>query len=143
MNPRLRWILLIPAVVASWYVIVSGFGTYYQRLTSDCSSAPDLPQCTSFWYVVQTSFLPILAAAVSAVTVVLVAYAVAPTKKLSVARICFGVGAAIAAIAGTFLGLLGQFQLVIAAAFAIVAGALTIASVTRTTEAVANERGKA
>jgi hypothetical protein len=139
MTRCLRWVLLAPAVAGSWYLIVYISGSYYQRLTSKCSSAPDLAQCTTFWYLVQSNLLPALAAVVSAVTVVLVAYLVSPAKKLNAARVFFSAGASFATIAGVFLGLLGQLQLLIAAVFAVAAGALTTVLVTRMHEKAAGE----
>jgi hypothetical protein len=118
MNRTFRWISLAPCVVASWMLVLVFFAYSYKRLTSDCNSA-SLPKCSEAWYLVLEKYLPAVGTAVSAFVVVAIAYAVAPSGKVTSALLTFLVGSAIAA----YIGLRGFFSL--EAVSAIGAGLIT------------------
>jgi hypothetical protein len=136
----LRWILLIPVVVGSGYGIASLAIAYYRRLTAPCTYSPDLPLCTEPWYLAQWFWLPLVASIAVAIAVVLLAYLVAPSRKMLVAKLLFGAGAACAAYLEIFLGLLFQvWHIAAAGAAAIAAGFTTLALVARSHKAAMQE----
>jgi hypothetical protein len=97
MSKATRWILVVPAALATWFAIFFFLGDYYSGLTSQCDSAPALPECQTAWYLTQKAYLPAFGAAISAIVVVLVVYLVAPSNKLRAAWVSCAVGSALAA----------------------------------------------
>jgi len=122
MNKHLRWILLVPCVLASWLAVFFAVGSWYSNITSRCNSAPTLPECADPVYLALENGLPSLGAAVAAALVLLVAFVVAPSAKGVVTRICFAVGAAVAVIGCVVCAIQGSWDLFAAACSVLVAG---------------------
>jgi hypothetical protein len=126
MGHALRWILLLPGVLASWLGTFYVFAEYHRHLTAPCDSAPSLPECTDPLRVLLVNTLPSIGAAVSAVLVLVVTYLIAPTARMKAVRICFGVGAAIA-FAGAWANAVAQsWGMFSAACAALVAGTIAV-----------------
>jgi len=131
MGRALRWILLLPGVLASWLGTFYVFAEYHLSLTAPCDSAPSLPECTDPLRVFLVMTLPAIGAAVSAVLVLLVTYLIAPTAKMKAVRICFGVGAAIA-FTGAWANMVSKnWDMFSAACAALVAGTIAIWLISR------------
>ena len=122
MNKHLRWILLVPCVFASWVVVFVVVGSWYSRITDRCNSAPTLPECSDPFYLALKNGLPSLGAAIAAALVLLVTFVVAPGAKGMATRICFAVGAALAAIGAIVCAIRGSWDLFSAACSALIAG---------------------
>jgi hypothetical protein len=132
MVERLRWILLIPVVVGSGYGIASISMAYHSRITAPCSSTPELPICSAPWYFAQWFWVPLIASMAVAIAVVTLAYFMAPSRKMLVAKIFFGAGAACAAYLEIFLGFLfGMWSISVAGVAAIAAGVMSLVLVAR------------
>jgi len=131
MGHVLRWILLLPGVLASWLGVFYVFGAYYSNLTAPCDSAPTLPECTDPLHVLLTKTLPSLGAAVSAVLVVSVAFLIAPTAKVKVMRLCFCVGVAIAFTGAWINAVAKNWDMFFAACSALAAGIFAVKLISR------------
>jgi len=125
MNKHLRWILLVPCVLASWLVVFVVVGSWYSKVTDRCTSAPALPECNDVLYLALKNGLPSLGAAIAAVLVLLVAFAVAPSAKGLVTRTSFAVGAAFAGVGSVMCVIAGSWNFFIAACSAVAAGAIS------------------
>ena len=96
--PVLRWIAVLPASSAAWFVAL--FVAMHLHSIVEGFCPPELVvsgQCTAPWYPTADRIVLCVAVALSAFVVVLAAAASAPTHKLNVARLALAVGAAIAA----------------------------------------------
>jgi len=124
MNRHLRWILLVPCVLASWLLVFVAVGSWYSVITYLCNSAPTLPECSDPFYLALKNGLPSVGAAIAAALVLLVAYMVAPCAKGMVTRICFAVGAVLASIGLIVCAIQGSWDLFFAACAALVAGVI-------------------
>ena len=126
MGRALRWILLLPGVLASWLGTFYVFAEYHRSLTAPCDSAPSLPECTDPLRVLLVNTLPSFGAAFSAVLVLLVTYLIAPTARMTAVRICFGVGAAIAVVGAWANAVAQSWDMFFAACAALVAGTIAV-----------------
>jgi len=124
MSRHLRWILLVPCVLASWLVVFVAAGSWYSSITDRCNSAPTLPECSDPFYLALKNGLPSVGAAIAAALVLLVASIVAPSAKGTVTRICFVVGAALAGIGLIVCAIRGSWDLFFAACSALAAGTI-------------------
>jgi hypothetical protein len=122
---RLRWISLVPACIAAWYVALFTGIFLHGILFSYC------PQnlvaygmfCDAEWFPAAERSLMCFGAALSAVLVVLTAAAMAPTHKITVARVALAVGAVVAVIMAIHIGKYAEF---ISAVFAGALAALAV-----------------
>jgi Ca2+/Na+ antiporter len=76
--------------------------------------------------VAQWLLLPSIAASASAIVVVGLAYLVAPSRKLKVARVFFAIGAAVTCFYSILLGLAGLWPILIAGIATLATGAATL-----------------
>jgi len=125
MTKQMRWILLVPCVLVSWLAVFAVLGSWYTRVTDRCTSAPTLPECNDVLYLAVKNGLPSVGAAIAAALVMLVAFAVAPSAKGVVIRICFAVGAVLASVGSIMCVIAGSWDFFMAACSALAAGALS------------------
>lgn len=127
MAHTIRWILILPAAVASWYAALFLGLAMYRGLESFCPEDQMVSgHCFAPWFSAATDVLFAFGAALAAVLVMVSCTWVAPTHKRPVAIATFAVGAMVA----MFLGR-GSSQGMASMVAAILAGAVTLAILLR------------
>lgn len=124
--PRMiRWILILPAAIAAWYVSLFLGLALYQGLEALCPpDQMESGQCFAPWFLTASKVLIALGAALAATLVMVTCTWIAPAYKRQVAIATFVVGTAVAIILAWNL----EFA---AMASAIVAGAIALAILLR------------
>ena len=125
--PRsIRWILILPAAIAAWYVaLFIGLGLY-KALEAFCpASQVESGHCFAPWFRPVSDGLIAFGAALAAVLVMIVCTLLAPTHRRHVAIATFAVGAVIA----VFMGLAANAYAAMVSA--VVAGAVVLAILLR------------
>ena len=128
MTRELRWLALIPACIAAWWVALFAGLFLHSVLLSFCP--PEMTDsgifCDAEWYPAAKRILICFGAALSAVFVVLTAAIVAPSHRILVSFIAFGVGAVVATVMAAQIGRYAEL------ASALAAGILASFAVTLT-----------
>ena len=93
----LRWIGIVPTVIAGWYLALITGLFLFASLDSLCPPEELVSgMCNASWYPLASRLLICFGAALSAFLVVLVASLVAPSHRKAVAWLSYVVGAVIA-----------------------------------------------
>lgn len=126
MPHSIRWILILPAAIAAWYVaLLLGLGLY-QALEALCPAGQvESGHCVAPWFRPVSDGLVALGAALAAVLVLIACTLLAPTHRRQVAIATFAVGAVIAVFMGT------SASAYAAMVSAVVAGAVALAILLR------------
>ena len=122
----LRWILILPAAIAAWYVALFAGIALYLGLNSLCS--PDRfvsGLCSAPWYVSASGALVAFGAALAAALILVTSTLLAPDYKRQIAFATFIVGALVAICMGL------ATQAYAAMASAILVGAAVLAVIIR------------
>jgi hypothetical protein len=127
----IRWLLLVPSVVAAWYFAVFVSIVLREVVVGRCfgSDAPPPEYCQASWFPREflADALLLFGVGLSAVVVVAVAAVVAPSHKRHVAWVALVAGAILATVMGYGIGAVAEV------AVAIAAGVLTAVVVSRST----------
>lgn len=127
MGKILRWLALIPACIAAWYVALFLGLVLRSFLFSLCP--PDLVSygifCDAAWFQPAETTLIAICAGISAALVVFTAVVTAPTHRVTVAWIALASGILVATVMGI------RTELYAALASAVVAGFFSVATVLR------------
>jgi fructose-specific phosphotransferase system IIC component len=126
MSRVLRWLIIVPAAVAAWYLALAlGLGMY-GGVDALCPSNQRISgQCIAPWFNPTIDALIAIGAAVSAIFVVLTATFIAPSHKLYAAVASYIIGGVVAVAMGF------ESKVYAALLAALIAGALTLAIVLR------------
>lgn len=93
----LRWIGIVPTVIAGWYLALITGLFLFASLDSLCPPEELVSgMCNASWYPLASRLLICFGAALSAFLVVLVASLVAPSQRKAVAWVAYAIGAVIA-----------------------------------------------
>jgi len=101
----LRWIALVPAAIAAWYVAF--FAGLHLLSIVDSYCPPELVvsgTCTADWYPTAEQIVICVGVGLSAFLVILTTAIVAPSHKVLFSRIALGVGVLVAAVMGIAAG---------------------------------------
>jgi hypothetical protein len=134
----IRWLILIPACIAAWYVALFAGILLHGVLFSYCppSMVAYGTFCDAEWFPTAERILICSGAALSAVFVVTTASLVAPAHRIFVSRLACGVGAIVATIMAVKLGTYAELISAIAAG---VLAAIAVSLIIRRSE-VASDR---
>jgi hypothetical protein len=103
---KLRWLLILPAAIAAWYLALVVGIALLASLAWLC--APDkmvFERCTAPWYGAAADVLVCFGAGLAAVLILLVSTWLAPTQKPRVAVWTFTLGCLVAAFMGIGTGM--------------------------------------
>jgi hypothetical protein len=122
-----RWILILPAGMAAWYLALAVGIALYQALETLCHAdqIESGHHCYAPWFSRITRALIVFGAGLAAVFVMMACTWTAPSHKRQVALITFVAGTVAAIIMGAYL------QAYLAMVTAIIAGAVTLAVLLR------------
>jgi hypothetical protein len=102
----LRWISVVPACIAAWYVALFTGIIVHSRVFSLCP--PELVAygvfCDAKWFPAAERAVMCFGAALAAVLVVLTATVVAPSHRILISRVALGVGTIVAVVMAVRLG---------------------------------------
>jgi hypothetical protein len=126
MSQSIRWILILPAAIAAWYVaLFIGIGLY-QGIEALCPASQVVSgHCFAPWFRPVSDGLIAFGAALAAVLVMLACTLLAPTHRRQVAIATFAVGTVVAVFMG--VGASAYAAMV----SAVVAGAVVLATLLR------------
>jgi MFS family permease len=141
MSPVLRWILILPAAIATWYATLFTGIALYQGVEALCP--PDQVEsghCFAPWFLTASNALIVFGAALAAVLVMFVSASLAPAHKRQVAIATFALGTLVAISMGWKLAVAPMLGAIVAGAIVLVILLRRYASLSRPNKSLEQTR---